>query len=726
MDLTDFPLVVMYGFRASAERYTFLGRQGHIDIHEHSDALEKILRLCSGLATLAQVCQASEVEQGLCLQLIDVLEQNGIVIDSRKLYQVFHQDSANPMQFGSGITTTGLESLMNRAEQRGVVSIDGREQVDLPICSNLLAGVDQRITTRAFAGPLPSLQAISNVLASAYGIGKAHCVPSAGGLYPFSLYFVVQAVNQVLSQGVYCYNHRSHSLSYCGMRDRYQVQVALDSLDMSNGAPMVVCLVASMDIVATKYANRGYRYALIEAGHIAQNIQLFCSSEDFGVMEYGGFDDNRLKKLLGLAGVNQMPLLALGVGRVAQGEESLDAVKQAEYQGLTDVLAGKSSLLYGLAPIKVKSDDDLSFYGMVAESASPASSKKPQYAFGSGYTRLDAAIRAMGECFERHIGSQFQQASSTKCKASDLDAPYLSPKDLTPYTPQQIKRLGDISAFDPGAEMVWLPGCQYPTKTKVYIAAENVYYPIRERDLGRKPCHFGDSSGLACHPEASAAVIGGLLELIERDALMVHWYGKKVPPKIPNKDLTHHIRSRLDYWKAKGKTVEVLDLTLDSVPVALVVIYGVGYPYFTAGAAAEFSMEAAIDKGFREAELMLASWSTEAPTSISPKDISSPEDHGAYYFEEVNFSKLEWLMTGEYGASGASQCSAEDLFLRFQPVVVELPHQYPVQLKVVRVLSQFLLPINFGYARELVAHLRFQQLGISWTQPYPAVPHFFS
>jgi hypothetical protein len=44
----------------------------------------------------------------------------------------------------------------------------------------------------------------------------------------------------------------------------------------------------------------------------------------------------------------------------------------------------------------------------------------------------------------------------------------------------------------------------------------------------------------------------------------------------------------------------------------------------------------------------------------------SPEDHGRYYFEEANFSNLEWLVSGERGLSQDGEYTLRELFLRFQ------------------------------------------------------------
>ena len=64
-----------------------------------------------------------------------------------------------------------------------------------------------------------------------------------------------------------------------------------------------------------KYSNRGYRYALLEAGHAAQNAYLWCAEQGIGVVEIGGFNDKALSDLLSLSYPNQAPLTTLLIGR---------------------------------------------------------------------------------------------------------------------------------------------------------------------------------------------------------------------------------------------------------------------------------------------------------------------------------------------------------------------------------------------------------------------------
>ncbi|MGI8420822.1 MAG: nitroreductase family protein [Gaiellaceae bacterium] len=63
---------------------------------------------------------------------------------------------------------------------------------------------------------------------------------------------------------------------------------------------------------------RGYRFALLEAGHLAQNLLLTGTALELACIPLGGFFDRRMDDLLDLDGVNESMLYAVAVGRPAE------------------------------------------------------------------------------------------------------------------------------------------------------------------------------------------------------------------------------------------------------------------------------------------------------------------------------------------------------------------------------------------------------------------------
>ena len=63
-----------------------------------------------------------------------------------------------------------------------------------------------------------------------------------------------------------------------------------------------------------KYGERGYRFCLLEAGHIAQNLLLAASAEGLAALPIGGFIDDELNEMAGLDGVEAAVLYLVLVG----------------------------------------------------------------------------------------------------------------------------------------------------------------------------------------------------------------------------------------------------------------------------------------------------------------------------------------------------------------------------------------------------------------------------
>jgi SagB-type dehydrogenase family enzyme len=79
-----------------------------------------------------------------------------------------------------------------------------------------------------------------------------------------------------------------------------------------------VCFVLSAVFQRTrwKYRERTYRYVLLEAGHIGQNLYLAATSMGLGACAVGAFLDDELNDLLGVDGKEEAALYLISVGRV--------------------------------------------------------------------------------------------------------------------------------------------------------------------------------------------------------------------------------------------------------------------------------------------------------------------------------------------------------------------------------------------------------------------------
>lgn len=187
--------------------------------------------------------------------------------------------------------------------------------------------IEWRFTNRSFnpVVDLP-LATLSRLLAFSCGLttpfsaqGLPHlafrrAAPTAGATYPIEVYPVVMRVAG-LPAGVYHYATSDHSLEFL-RAGRFGRHLAVWTLYQPYIADTSVLFVMAgfPDRIRPRYGERGYRYMLLEAGHIAQNLNLLGTAYGLGVLCNGGFVDAAISRLLGLDGVTQLPLYITAVG----------------------------------------------------------------------------------------------------------------------------------------------------------------------------------------------------------------------------------------------------------------------------------------------------------------------------------------------------------------------------------------------------------------------------
>ena len=106
-------------------------------------------------------------------------------------------------------------------------------------------------------------------------------------------------------------------------------------------------------------------------------------------------------------------------------------------------------------------------------------------------------------------------------------------------------------------------------------------------------------------------------------------------------------------------------------------------------------------------------------------DIKIPDDQGLFYIDPRNLIHAEWLLNSTICSEKRKDFDGS--LDHFDPIVVDItPKEYSCGLTVVRVLSEKLMPINFGYGNEHRGHQRMEMLGYKWSMGYPSTPHFFA
>jgi SagB-type dehydrogenase family enzyme len=176
---------------------------------------------------------------------------------------------------------------------------------------SLEEAIEKRKSIREFNKRKLTLVQISKILFYSFGImgmtekgnwdSARRSYPSAGARYPLEVYPIIFQSNDVKS-GVYHYEVKSHSLEL--LREGDLMPQILETVTEINrwmeNSSMIVLISAVFDRTQTKYEERGYRFILMEAGHVAQNASLMATALGLGSCLIGGFLDNKLNELLDL------------------------------------------------------------------------------------------------------------------------------------------------------------------------------------------------------------------------------------------------------------------------------------------------------------------------------------------------------------------------------------------------------------------------------------------
>ncbi|KTC91202.1 SagB/ThcOx family dehydrogenase [Fluoribacter dumoffii] len=184
----------------------------------------------------------------------------------------------------------------------------------------------KRRSTREYKNQAITLQQVAQLLWAAQGVTSNQgfrTAPSAGALYPLEVYLIAKNVT-TLSTGIYHYVPAKHRLQKLKDGD-FSLQLAKAALGQNaveaGAANLVITAVFSK--MTAKYGDAGIRFALMEAGHAAQNIYLQTVSLNLATVSIGSFDTTQLKQILPVTHEEPLYILPIGGKETKAGNHSI-------------------------------------------------------------------------------------------------------------------------------------------------------------------------------------------------------------------------------------------------------------------------------------------------------------------------------------------------------------------------------------------------------------------
>lgn len=183
----------------------------------------------------------------------------------------------------------------------------------------------RRRSKRNFSGGAISRDALADCLFAGNGLKEMldggefgrlplTMTPSGGARNPFELYVYARAV-EGLRPGFHHYSAAEHSLGFLHDRESPDPATLLGNQSWTNKAAAVIFLCADFERPAWKYRQAlAYRVVLMEAGCIAQNVQLAATHRGIASAPTGALAESRIEILLGLKEVTQAALFAVVLG----------------------------------------------------------------------------------------------------------------------------------------------------------------------------------------------------------------------------------------------------------------------------------------------------------------------------------------------------------------------------------------------------------------------------
>lgn len=209
---------------------------------------------------------------------------------------------------------------------------------ELPMLHNLPQLIESRRSARIYTQEEMSLTQLSFLLWACQGIksirGKSYAtlrtVPSGGARHPFETYLMVRKV-EGLKPGAYHYLPMEHALEFLHEVEDMDAKINESLCEQSWAAKANVVFYWSIVPYRAewRYGIYAHRVALMDAGHMAENLYLACSGIGLGCCAIGAFSDELCNRLFSLDGEEEFMLYVVPVGTVRRCDR---AAEQAFYK----------------------------------------------------------------------------------------------------------------------------------------------------------------------------------------------------------------------------------------------------------------------------------------------------------------------------------------------------------------------------------------------------------
>lgn len=208
----------------------------------------------------------------------------------------------------------------------------------LTLQQDFVSLIRDRRSTRVYTGEAMTLLQLSFLLWATQGVksvrGKAYAtirtVPCGGARHEFETYLVVRQI-EGLEPGVYHYLPMEHVLEFLHPVEAMEATISESLCGQSWAAKANVVFYWSMVQYRAewRYGIYAHRVAMIDIGHVGQNLYLASTALGLGTCGLGAFSHEVCTRLFGLDGEEEYIVYTAPVGTAREADR---AAEQAFYQ----------------------------------------------------------------------------------------------------------------------------------------------------------------------------------------------------------------------------------------------------------------------------------------------------------------------------------------------------------------------------------------------------------
>lgn len=193
-----------------------------------------------------------------------------------------------------------------------------------------------------------------------------------------------------------------------------------------------------------------------------------------------------------------------------------------------------------------------------------------EFAYGLGFrVSEEARLKALAEAAERYSAGDFD-GPVLWSSYRDLESEALDPQRIPRCSERELAAPGcPLNVLDRAATIRWIRGVDFASQEQIWVPAIMACYRTRD-PLPAESFWYRISTGYAAHSDPAEALVRGICEVIERDAIAVSWLQQIPLPVVGDEWLSTETRQLITWGRRHFIECLIFDATTDvGVPTAL-------------------------------------------------------------------------------------------------------------------------------------------------------------